>query len=167
MDTPPPLAAGFVRLAVRLRTGESTPGAIARATGIPPEHIGPVIVSGDSALVDVRAEHGRDARDGLIRIGATQLIERHWQWLRIAIGRNHGLTMGQLRRIMHVADALPLGRISISNTHTLIGLLDNKLAGVVERMSAQRVNGYAVRPEALPMGTGPGSAAFMPRGQGA
>ncbi|MBA3685444.1 MAG: hypothetical protein H0W72_09420 [Planctomycetes bacterium] len=160
----PSLAAGFVRISVRLRPGaESTPGSIARATGLAPEDLGPIAITGGEATVDVRSEHGRQARNGLGQLGPTMLMERRWQWLRIAIGRNHGLTMGQLRKILQTADALPLGRISIQNTHTLVGLTEVKMVSVVERLAPLRINGYPARPTALPPGTGPGSAMFIPR----
>ena len=161
----PPLQPGFVRIVVHLRPFSAlTPGAIATATGIAPEHIGPIVIEGTEAYIDIAGDHGRDARVGLSAIGPTQLIERRWQWLRIAIGRNHGLSMGQLKKILQTADALPAGRIMIQNTHTLIGLVDAKVDAVVQRLSGLRINGYAAKPSALPPGEGPGSPAYMPKG---
>ena len=164
MNELPPLASGFVRLALLLRNSSlSTPGAIATATGVGPDDIGPIAIVGDEAFIDVQSEVSKTARDGLSRWGPTRIVERHWQWLRIAIGRNHGLTMGQFRRLMQTADAVPLGKIIIQNTHTLVGLQDHKTEGVIERLSHIKINGYNPRPTALPLGTGPGSAAFVPK----
>ena len=160
----PSLQHGFVRVVVHLRPFSAlTPGAIACATGIPAEYIGPIVIEGDAAYIDIAADHGRDARVGLSSIGPTQLIERRWQWLRISIGRNHGLSMGQLKKILQTADALPAGRIVIQNTHTMIGLIDAKVDAVVLRMSTLRVNGFAAKPTALPPGEGPGSPAYVPK----
>ncbi len=160
----PYLAPGFVRISVRLRPGaDSTPGAIARATGLAAEDLGPIIIQGSDATVDVRSEQGRNARSGLSQFGPTQLIERRWLWMRLSIGRNHGLSMGQLRKILQTADALPIGKIIIQNTHSLIGLTETKLDSVIARLMPLRINGYPARPTALPAGTGPGPAAFIPR----
>ena len=51
----------------------------------------------------------------------------------------------------------------LGNTHSLIGLQDHKMGGVVERLGHLKINGYNPRPTALPLGTGPGSAAFVPK----
>jgi hypothetical protein len=159
----PPLQAGYIRIAVALRRGEAyTPGDIARAAGIPVEHISHIVLSPDQAYIDVRPEFGRQARDHLAELGRTELIERHWQWLKLGLGRNHGISMGQLRRIMQTADALPLGRIIISNTHTMIGLQDHKMPTVLQRLSSLKINGFAARPAALPQGVGPGPAEYVP-----
>jgi hypothetical protein len=161
MSDLPPLAPGFVRIGVQIReNGPRTPGELAQATGLPPDDIGHIVVEGEEAFVDVRSEQSRQGREHLQRIGNTRLAERHWQWLRINIGRNHGLSMGQLRRIMQNADALPVGKISISNTHTMIGLQDHKMAHVVECLAHAKINGFNAKPVALPLGEGPGSAAF-------
>jgi hypothetical protein len=119
-----------------------------------------VLVLEGSAVVDVRTELGRSAREHLERLGPTRLVGWQWQWLKLSIGRNHGLNIGQLKKVMLSVDALPLGRILINNTHTLVGLQDFKLPAVLARMTTLRVNGYAARPEALPLGSGPGSAEY-------
>jgi len=163
MDDVPALAAGFVRIAIGLRPRHGyTPGEIANASGLKPEDIGHVVIGDNEAIIDVRSACGMKARDGLARVGRTQLAARNWQWLRLGVGRNHGMSMGQLRKIMQRADALPLGRISIQNTHSLIGLHDDKMAGVISRLSTLKINGVAARPTFLPIGLGPGSAAYVP-----
>lgn len=154
-------AEGFVRIAVRLPKGEQyTPGDLVRQAGVELEALGPIAVDAGVGLVDVRTDRGRAARAGLERLGPTRLEGWSWRWLRLGLGRNHGLSMGQLRRIMQNADALPLGRIHIQNTHALVGIQDFRLAQVLERLHGLRVNGFAARAEALPPGAGPGSAAF-------
>ena len=165
MDQLPALASGFVRIHLRLSRGDAkTPGELASWCGVPLEQVGPIAVAenGREAWVDVRLEAGRPARAQLERLGPTRLVDWQWQWLKLGIGRNHGLSMGQLRKIMHNADAGTVGRIHIQNTHTLVGLQDFKLGTVCERLSLSRINGYAVKPEALPLGKGPGSPAFTP-----
>ncbi len=166
MDSLPAIATGFVRITVRLAdAGRLTPGELARATGVQPDQLGPVAVLSDEGegVVEVRAELGKQVRERLERLGATRLVGWEWQWLKLHIGRNHGLSMGQLRKIMQTVDALPLGRISINNTHTLVGLQDFKLPPVLARLAVLKINGFAARPEALPLGKGPGSPAYMPR----
>jgi hypothetical protein len=163
MDDAPNLASGFVRIAIGLRPKHGyTPGEIANASGLKPEDIGHVVIGETEAIIDVRSACGMQARDGLARVGRTQLAARNWQWLRLSVGRNHGLSMGQLRKIMQKADALPLGRISIQNTHTLVGLHDDKVVGVVSRLSTLKINGFAAKATFLPLGIGPGSAAYVP-----
>jgi hypothetical protein len=161
MDDLPALATGFVRIQVRLpRDAQPTPGDLARLAGVSLDDLGPVQVLDGSAVVDVRTEHGRAAREHLERLGPTRLVGWDWQWLKLNIGRNHGLNIGQLKKVMLNVDALPLGRILINNTHTLVGVQDFKLPAILARMATLRVNGYAARPEALPLGSGPGSAEY-------
>ena len=160
----PPLAAGFVRLAVRLPPGlPLTPGNLAKLTGLGAEHLGPISISEGEAFIDITAAEGRTARFNLTRLGPAHLAERRWQWLRFAIGRNHGLSMGQLRRVLQNAAAHPVGKIIINNTHTLVGLADDNLPTVLIKLESTRVNGFGIKPSALPFGTGPGSPAFAPR----
>jgi hypothetical protein len=163
MESLPAIASGFVRITVRLAGASGlTPGELARATGVPPDHIGPVAVHSDEGVVDVRAELGKQARERLERLGATRLVGWEWQWLKLHVGRNHGLSMGQLRKIMQTVDAMPLGRIAVNNTHTLVGLQDFKIPPVLARLAVLKINGFAARPEVLPLGKGPGSAAYVP-----
>ncbi|MBA3708450.1 MAG: DbpA RNA binding domain-containing protein [Planctomycetes bacterium] len=163
MDDLPDLSKGFVRISVRLPAGESyTPGEVAKIANVALDQLGPIVVAPAEALVDVRYETGRQARINLERLGPAKLVGWEWQWLKIGIGRNHGLSMGQLKKIMQTADAMPLGKISINNTHTLVGLQDFKLPSVIARLSQLRINGYSARPESLPPGKGPGNPAFAP-----
>ena len=163
MDELPPLAAGYVRLEVRFRvlTGAPpTPGAIACASGCNPEELGPIMVAGVNAVVDVRHDSAGKARDHLAALGLVRTGDHNFRWVKLMVGRNHGLTIGQLRKVLVAADALPLGKFNINNTHTMIGLLDQKAEAVVARLGELRINGTAVRPELLPHGKGPGSASF-------
>jgi hypothetical protein len=161
MDTLPPPAPGFVRIMVRLPRGAPpTPGELAQAAGVALDDLGPVQVLDGTALVDVRTAHGRSAREHLEQVGPTKLVEWNWQWVKLSIGRNHGLNIGQFRKVMQNVDALPLGRILINNTHTMVGLQDFKIPTILSRLTTLRVNGYAARPEVLPHGTGPGSPEY-------
>jgi hypothetical protein len=163
MDELPAIASGYVRITVRLNRPEGlTPGELARSSGMQPDQLGPVAVNDGEGVVDVPAEFGKQARERLERLGPTRLVGWEWQWLRLSIGRNHGLSMGQLRKIMQTVDAMPLGRISVNNTHTLVGLQDFKIPAVLARLTALKINGFAARPEVLPLGKGPGSAAYLP-----
>ncbi len=164
-DAPPPVAEGFVRIAVRLpRARAYTPGELAQLSSVEAEALGAITVFAGEALVDVRADRGRAARAALERIGSTRLEAWTWRWLRLSLGRNHGLSMGQLRRLMQNADALPMGKIHIQNTHSLVGIQDFRAGMVLARLAGLRVNGFAARAEVLAPGQGPGSAAFGPPG---
>lgn len=162
METLPAVAPGFVRIEVRYRLPGSppTPGDIARASGVHPEDLGPIMVAGLNAIVDVRSPLAQRARAGLDALGSTRVADWNFRWLRLAVGRNHGLTIGQLRKVLATADALPLGKFNINNTHTMIGVLDQKAEAVLARLAEVRINGQAAKPELLPAGKGPGSAAF-------
>ncbi|GDY14107.1 hypothetical protein LBMAG53_29850 [Planctomycetota bacterium] len=163
MDQLPPPAAGQVRIRVRLPPEtRMTPGELVLAAGVPIERIGPIHIARHDATIDVAAESGRVARAQLDRIGQTALVDWNWRWVRIGLGRNHGLSMGRLRKLLLDADALPAGRIHLNNTHTLVGVQDFRLPAVLAAMAAMRVNGLAVPAEALPPGKGPGSPAFGP-----
>jgi hypothetical protein len=88
----------------------------------------------------------------------------NFRWLKLNVGRNHGLTLGQLRKVLAAADALPLGKFNINNTHTMVGVQDQKAAGIVARLADARINGQAVRPELVPTNKTLGSAAFTSGG---
>lgn len=162
MSDLPPVGAGFVRLLVHLpRNHALTPGTLAQSSGVKPELIGPIAIFGPSGYIDIIAEAGREARVNLTRIGQVQLLERNWVWLRLAIGRNHGLGMGQFRKIMVAAGAKALGRIVIQNTHTLVGLPDDLAPDVAEMLGRKKINGYSVRPTLMDPRSGPGSPEFV------
>ncbi|MEK7412232.1 MAG: DbpA RNA binding domain-containing protein [Planctomycetota bacterium] len=163
MDVIPPLAQGFMRLELRFRlpSPPPTPGDVASATGLHPDEIGPVMVAGLNAVVDVRHEAVQRARDGLAALGIVRVADWNFRWIRLSVGRNHGLTIGQLRKLLVAMDAMPLGKFNINNTHTMIGILDQKVDAVAAKLADQRINGTAVRPEVMPMGgKGLGSASF-------
>ncbi len=162
MSDLPPVAAGYVRLLVHLPARhELTPGVFAKTTGLAAEFLGHIALGPGYGAVDVIAAHGREARNQLQRLGAVQLIERNWVWLRMGIGRNHGLGMGQFRKIMITAGAKALGRIIIQNTHTLVGLPDDVGTVVAKHLMHVKVNGYHVRPTLMDPRAGPGSPEFV------
>ena len=164
MSELPPVKPGFVRIGVRLPAGNATtPGQLAAACNVAMDHVGPIMVQDHEAFVEVAYDAARQARFGLDRVGPTRLLQWSWQWLKLSIGRNHGLTIGQLRKLMQSVDASPLGRLHVNNTHSLVGLQDFKLPPVLAKLETVRINGFAVRPEALPAGSGPGSPAFVPK----
>lgn len=157
-----------MRLEVRFRlppgSPPPTPGEVARTSGCHPDQLGPIMVAGMNAVVDVRNDATGRARDGLSALGSVRIADWNFRWVRMSVGRNHGLTIGQLQKVLAGADALPLGKFNINNTHTMIGILDQKAEAVVARLAEVRVNGTAVRPELLPHGKGPGSAAYVREG---
>ncbi len=160
--TLPPVADGFLRIIVRLPPGDLTPGDLARWAGVDLDQLGPIAVLPGEGAVDVAHAAAKTARGMLSRLGPTRLVDWQWRWMRLGIGRNHGLSIGQLRKLMLAADALPLGRISINNTHSMVGIQDFRLSAVLAKLATVRVNGFALRAEGLPPGKGPGSAAFVP-----
>lgn len=168
MDVLPPLAAGYVRLEVRFRLPAGkpppTPGEVARISGCHPDELGPLMVAGVNAIVDLRHGSVTKARDSLSALGVVKVADWNFRWLKLMVGRNHGLTIGQLRKVLVAADALPMGKFNINNTHTMVGILDHKVDAVVARLSEIRINGAAVRPEALAHAAGKalGSASFNP-----
>ena len=115
-----------------------TPGQLATACNLDLEQVGAIMVEGSEAFVEVRYEFARHARFALDRIGPTRLLQWSWQWLKLNIGRNHGLTIGQLRKLMLTVDAAPLGRLHVNNTHTLVGLHDVKLQPILAKLATTR-----------------------------
>lgn len=157
-----PVKPGYVRLAVTLPPGRPlpTPGDLVRLSGVALEHLGPIAVEPRQATVEVEVEASKAARDALAKLGFTQVVDWHWRWLKVNLGRNHGLTLNQLKKLLSAADAGRLGKINLNNTHSMIGIQDYRLPGVVAKLASAKLNGYAVRPEALPAGQGPGSPAY-------
>ena len=149
----PPIKPGHVRLHLLLdHDREITPGDLLRATGLDPELIDNVLVFGHEAMIDIVDAHGQCARKALDAIGITQVTKRpqpppRWSWIKITVGRNHGLSMRQLRKILERADAGQVGQIDIHNTHTAIGIRDDRIDAVLERLAALRINGIQTRPE--------------------
>lgn len=148
-QTPP--QAGFIRLAVLLER-DTTPGELARQSGVDPEFLGLITIDHGQAAIDIHEDHAQAARERLKALGPTQLQSRSrppeptWRWLRLAVGRNHGMTIGQFKRIMERSPAERLGKIHLNNTHTLVGIREDLYAAVVEYFRDQRINGIAVRP---------------------
>jgi hypothetical protein len=162
MDAMPPLAEGFVRLELRLSAARPiTPGELVQAAGVGAEEVGHILVASTGAFIDVRAAAATRASTKLNSLGPVRVADWNWQWLRLAVGRNHGLTIGQFKKVMTQVDALPLGRIAINNTHTMVGIQGARIEAVIAALSALRINGYAVRPER--QAKGPGSPAFTHR----
>ncbi len=151
----PPIKPGHVRLHLLLeRDSDITPGDVLRATGLDPELIDHVLVFGHEALIDIVEDHGQEARKALDAIAITQVSKRpqpppRWSWIKIAVGRNHGLSMRQLRKILDRAEAGQVGQIDIHNTHSAIGIRDDRLDGVIEQLAPLRINGIQTRPERL------------------
>lgn len=152
MDDLPDLDPGFTRLAVWLKRGHTvTPGAVASSLGIDLDQLGPVLIHEDQVTVDVANDFVNRAGAALEQLGPVQEIGRkvipvEFCWLQLAVGRNHGLTMAHVRKILTRADAGPLGRIKVNNTHTLVGLRDDHIDAVIERLSSARINGVAAKP---------------------
>ncbi len=151
-DEVPPLAPGFVRIAVLLPQGSPlTPGDLARASGLPGEALGPVLRLGEQALLDVVEDRGQEARAALEQIGPTQLTARkveveRFSWLRLEVGRNHGLTMKHLGKVLSQHGVERPGRIHVNNTHTLVGVPAQLLDGLIAALAELRLNGARVRP---------------------
>lgn len=164
METLPSLAPGYIRIELRFRLPSGaapTPGDLVRATGVHPDEIGPIMVAGVNAVIDVRSEKVQRARDGLSALGLTRVADWNFRWLKLNVGRNHGLTIGQLRKILVAANALPVGKFNINNTHTLIGVQDQKAEAVRAHLANVRINGQAARPELLPASKALGPASFV------
>jgi hypothetical protein len=163
MDPLPPPPAGMTRIRVAFRPGLAlTPGELASATGAPLDAVGLAQVLGREAVVDVREALVPEVRPRLDRLGRTALVDWVWRWLRIDLGRNHGLSMGRLRKLLLDADALPAGKIHLNNSHSMVGVQGFRVDKVLRAMAPMRVNGWPVKAQVLPEGTGPGSAAFLP-----
>jgi hypothetical protein len=151
MNEQQPPQSGFVRLSVLLDQ-PCTPGDLVKACGVDLNHLGPITINGDQALVDVTTDEAPTAREGLKNLGATQLQSRgnrpdpKWTWLRLAVGRNHGMTIGQFRRVMERSPCGPLGKIHLNNTHTLVGIHAEAFEPAVEYFAEMKINGITVRP---------------------
>ena len=162
MESLPPLAPGYVRVEVRFRLpgAPPTPGDLVRATGVHPDELGPIMVAGVNAVIDVKSALVNRARDGLSALGLTRVADWNFRWLKLNVGRNHGLTLGQLRKVLAAADALPLGKFNINNTHTMVGVQDQKAEAIRARLADLRINGQAVRPELVAANKALGAASF-------
>ena len=170
VDDLPELKPGYVRLSVMPRRADDlTPGAAARAAGIPLDELGNVTVVGSRIYVDTKLDHALVAKDGLsslgpVKIARSKTIEYGYQWIRFQVGRNHGLTIGQLRKTLARAGISAVGRITIRNTFTLIGLRDDMLPKAEAHFADVKLNGVMVRPHRCLPGEIKSSPEFRPRG---
>lgn len=169
--TTPELADGYARLVVT-PTNESdlTPGAAARAVGIDLDAVGAIHVSAQQIVVDVLLADVLRARDGLQQLGPVKIvktapIEQTWAWFKLHVGRNHGLTMGLLRKLFNRAQLTELGRIEIRNTCAYVGLTTEALENAIAHFADAKVNGITVRPCRAPAGEMRGDPAFHPAGK--
>jgi hypothetical protein len=168
----PPLQSGYLRVAVLLKDPSAvTNGDLVRATGVDLDYLGPVLIHGHQASIDVAMSVAEQAREGLAKLGPTQVVTAApvryaYRWLRLGVGRNHGLSMGQLRKMLERAKAGPLGRIHVNNTHTLVGVREDFLDAVVEHFTDARTNGAALRPEVLKEGAMKEKPDYKPPGPG-
>ncbi|MFW5860539.1 MAG: DbpA RNA binding domain-containing protein [Planctomycetota bacterium] len=153
MASLPALKQGHVRIHLLLSDPASiTPGGLLQASGLEPEQVDNIHIDRGEALIDVIAEVGRDARTRLEQLGPTQI--RHperpapapFVWLRINVGRNHGLTARQLDKVLNRADAGKVGQINIKNTYALVGLPEDRIAAIAERLEGTRLNGVILHP---------------------
>lgn len=150
METPPPLQRGYVRLALLLQGRALTPADLAKATGLEPEQLGHIFVADDHAIVDVLTEHGKQAREGLDTLGPVQVladaaVSLSFKWLKIHVGRNHGITAKQLRRILERVDSGPIGRFHVKNTHVMVGIREDRFDDVVAGLNRTKINGMLPR----------------------
>ncbi|TVR11316.1 MAG: hypothetical protein EA401_11165 [Planctomycetota bacterium] len=162
-DSPPP---GFTRIAILLER-PATPGELAKACNCDADALGLISIEHNQAIVDVLSDQSLEARKGLELFGATQFHSRsttpvHWTWLRLAVGRNHGLTLSHLRKLMDRSGASKLGRIHVNNSHSLIGVREDEFTNICQHFSDQRVNGVALRPGPAQPGEAKDSPEYRP-----
>jgi hypothetical protein len=169
MDELPPLRDGYLRLTVALQHA-MTPGALAKACGVALEELGPVVVGHGQAAIDVRLAAAGAARDALTAaVGPVQVgerprsrLEHGWCWMRLGLGRNHGLNLGRLRKLLDAAEVRPVGRIKLNNTHTVVGVPADDYERIVAAINATRVNGYPPKAGKPLHGEATGDPAFEP-----
>jgi hypothetical protein len=146
----PERASDHVRFAVYTKKSDRfTPGEIARLTGLEPDQIGFIAIESDHILVDVHKTCKQAVRSRLVEIGGCKLLEDApflWRWLRLAIGRNHGLTMRKLRSVLESAEAQPVGRIHLNNAYTLVGLREDRWEPTLAALANTSVSGIPLRP---------------------
>ncbi|MHC5068560.1 MAG: DbpA RNA binding domain-containing protein [Planctomycetota bacterium] len=171
METAPPPKPGFARLAVLLSKSGLTNADVARATGVDLDHLGPVLIFGHQALVDVAAAHCEAACEALNALGPVQVVSAAdvtttWLWLRLEVGRNHGLTLAHLRKVLDRNGAGDLGRIHVNNSHSLVGIREDRITDLIAALADQVINGIRVRPSQVAEGAIRESAAFTPKASG-
>ena len=147
----PDIAPEFTRLTVYIKdTRALTPGGVAQATGLQAEQLGPIIIGKNRISVDVHDSGIDAARPKLEAMGSLQepagrRARRQWFWLRLEVGRNHGLTIGQLRKLLNKVELTTLGKIEIANTHARCGIDAGDCESVIEQLASVKINGFPVK----------------------
>ena len=149
----PALQDGYMRLAIMFDPPRDvTPGDLARQCQVELENIGVIWIHADgrTASIDVKTDHGRQARQRLEEWGPVQLekrdpMQKRPACVRISIGRNHGYTLPAMRKTLARLKVQKHGRIEIGNSSSVVHGSEAECLVLVELLEGQRVNGYRIR----------------------
>lgn len=149
MEEIEPVLAGYVRLVLypRQATNTLTPGEIVTWSDTSTEFIGPLMIGRTQVLIDIHCHHSKNACESLGKHGSCCIAQSgvhkmEWHFIRLAIGRNQGLGISHLKRIMGAAQNGPLGKISINNTYSLIGIREDYVPACLQALEKKRINGF-------------------------
>ncbi len=150
MEPLPPVQAGYIRFVLfpETKTWLLTPGMVIEWCGCDNEKISHIQIKRQKIYIDIHNSVSHAVRENLQAHGRCSVAENgneqlKWHFIRLGVGRNHGLNVGQLKKMMKRIEAGPLGKISINNTYTLIGLREDFVRETVEKLSRMRINGIA------------------------
>ena len=150
MDDLPPVTSGYIRLVwfPDQDTREMLHADVLRLCDENLDNLGHIQIRRRKIYIDVMHTVSHDVRERLNEYGRCTVAENslhqlRWVFIRLGVGRNHGLNLGYLKKLMKRLDAGPLGKISINNTYTLLGLREDKIESVVNQLKNKRINGYA------------------------
>ncbi|NRA38471.1 MAG: DbpA RNA binding domain-containing protein [Planctomycetes bacterium] len=149
MEEIEPVLAGYVRLVLypRQATPTLTPGEVVSWSDVAPEFIGPLMIGRKQVLIDIHCHHSKHACEALAKHGSCCIAQSgvhkmEWHFIRLGIGRNQGLGISHLKRIMGAAQKGPLGKISINNTYSLVGLREDFVQVCLQSLENKRINGF-------------------------
>lgn len=150
MEALPPVQAGYIRFVLfpEEKTWKLDPGMLIKMCQCGPEHVGHIQIKRQKVYIDIHNAVSHQVREALQEHGRCTVAENgleqlKWSFIRLGIGRNHGLNVGQLKKLMKRIKAGPLGKISINNSYTLIGLREDFIKQALQQLSGMRINGFA------------------------
>ena len=150
MDELPPVSSGYIRLVFfpDADTRSMFHADVLRMCEEDLDLLSHIQIRRRKIYIDVHNSVSHDVRERLNAFGRCTVAENslhamRWHFIRLGIGRNHGLNLGYLKKLMKRLNAGPLGKISINNTYTLLGLREDRIESVLNQLKQKRINGYA------------------------
>ena len=146
----PPVSSGYIRLVLfpDSDTRDLLHADVLKWCDTDLDLLGHIQIRRRKVYIDVHHTISHELRErlnfrGRCTVAENSLHDMEWHFVRLGVGRNHGLNLGLLKKLIKKYEAGPIGKISINNSYTLIGIREDKIKSLLENLKTHRINGYA------------------------